>query len=323
MKLILDTNIWRYLVESKNKNNLYKCTQDFKCEILVPPAIVIETLRMGDRKLRKKIVELQTRDCWKRLMPDAFLQSQDWMAELLRLHPEWGKKSPDTSNKRRLQYDWIRKKGGFWEKARKNTDAMSEKYYLKDSKTLAIAQKQSKDVRSAVLQDNKKEKETQSLSTLTGSWTNLVGEEVEMDAWRVYSELIWTNMLRDKKSPFWEWTQEEINLELILLDYYPQFLEFWRDEADVKKLPREWIRTALYFLQGKHKVTNGNPVDSTISVHLVDADLIASADRNFVSIANQIRGAAPFKTARGVLLEAGNDGVDNLFRMMKINFEST
>ena len=323
MKLILDTNIWRYLVESKNKDDLYKCTRDTNCEILVPPVTVVETLRMGDKKLRKKITELQTRDCWKRLMPDSFLQSQDLVAELLRLHPEWAKQSPNISNKRRLRYNWVRRKGGFWEKTRKNTEAMAEGYSKKDSELLRVAQEQSKDIRAATLNEDKSGKESQSLRDLKGSWKSLDGEIFEMDAWRVYSSLIWENMLRDEQSAYREWTQDEINVELILFDYYPQFLEFWRNEAEVKNIPREWIRSAIYFLQSKHKVTNGNPADSTISVHLVDTDLIASADKNFVYIVNKIHTSAPFKTARGVLLEAGNDGIDNLLHLMKIKFENT
>jgi len=320
MKLILDTNIWRYLVDSSNKNNLYKYTQDSKLDVFVPPGVVIETLRMGDKRLRKEIIELQTRNCWERLMPDAYLQSKDVMNEMLRFHPEWRKQEEKNSNKRRHRYNWIRGRGGFWEKVRRNTEIIAEKYYSQDKETLELVQKQSKDVRSDVLKNNRKIMETKSLHDIKGSWENKEGEEIEVDWWRVYAQLVWANLLSSTKSPFWEWTHEEINLDLILSYYALAYVEFWEKEAEVEKVPREWIRAAVYALQSEKKVTTGNPTDSLISVHLVDVDLVVSADKNFISIVNQIHKEAPFKTAKGFLVEAGCDGIDNLFHMIKTNF---
>lgn len=77
MKVLLDTNIWRYIIDAGFANKLFQAIRHSKIRICIAPAIVIETLRMPDTPIRRQIIELQTRDCWDRLMPDAFLECED------------------------------------------------------------------------------------------------------------------------------------------------------------------------------------------------------------------------------------------------------
>ena len=95
MKVLLDTNIWRYLIDSGRQSLLNSEARRGGFQITICPAIVNETLRISDASLRMKIVELQTRRCWHRLMPDSYLQLATLKAEMLRAHPDWMLSNPD------------------------------------------------------------------------------------------------------------------------------------------------------------------------------------------------------------------------------------
>jgi len=105
MRVLLDTNVWRYLVDTGYQDHLYKVTRQFGVTIVVAPIVVIESLRMSDSVLRKKIVRAQASDCWERLMPDAYLQSKDVKHVMLRLHPEWALKNKNVNEYNKLRYD--------------------------------------------------------------------------------------------------------------------------------------------------------------------------------------------------------------------------
>jgi len=319
MRLLLDTNIWRYLVDNDYQDSLYKATRKQGMKVVVAPSVVIETLRINDSALRKKIVEVQTRDCWDRLMPDAYLQCEDVKREIIRLHPEWALKDKNTTLFNNLRYDWIRTKGGFWGKARTNAAEVAAHYHSQDAGALEVARLQSQDLRSAVLEQGEKILNGNSLDQIEGTWVTNEGKIVRLDAWRVYALAVWTNMLQSK-SAFRQWISCDIDLNLLLNYYTGDFIKFWESEVQATAVPREWLRFAVYALQSERKVTAGNPTDSAIAVHLCDADFLISADKNFVAMANQIKDEAPFKTAHGFLVAAGKDGMNQLFQMFSDQF---
>jgi hypothetical protein len=314
MRVLLDTNVWRYLVDTGYHDHLYKITRQFGVTIVVAPMVVIETLRMNDSALRKKIVSAQSSDCWDRLMPDAYLQSEDVKRVMLRLHPEWALKNKNITQYNKLRYDWLRTKGGFWEKVKTNTDAVARQYHFLDASTLSLVRQQSRDVRSSVLESGEGILNNKPLNQVMGSWTTLKGEKVELDGWRVYAEGTWENLLAYNNS-LRQWLECEIDINLLLTYYAFEFVKFWESEVQVEEVPREWLRAALYMLQSERKVTDGNPTDSAIAVHLVDADVFVSADKAFVTMANQIRSEAKFKTAHGFLVGSGKKGMEKLFQM--------
>lgn len=319
MRLLLDTNIWRYLVDNNYQDDLYTVARKQGVTIVIVPGVVIETLRMSNSALRKKIVEVQTRSCWERLMPDAYLQCEDVKREMIQLHPEWALKNKNTTLYKNLRYDWIRTKGGFWERVRTNTDETAAWYRSQDTGALEKARLQSQDIRSRVLEGGKAMQNADSLNQMKGSWKTNEGKIVEVDAWRVYAMSVWSNMLQNK-SAFSQWVGCDLEINLLLNYYTSDFIKFWEFEVQVDAVPREWLRYALYVLQSEHKVTNGNPTDSAIATHLYDVDFFISADKNFVAMANKIQGEAPFKTAHGFLISAGKDGMDQLFQIISKRF---
>lgn len=316
MRILLDTNIWRYLVDARLENKLFQVSSKSNVKICIAPAIVVETLRMSDAAMKRKIIELQTRECWDRLMPEAYLECEDVKREMIRAHPEWQLKSKNINLYRKLRYDWVRAKGGFWEKVRLHPEKIAKQYSRQDASSLEEVRKQLRDVRKTVSETGQKLLNTKSIQDWRGSWRNpLNGEVIEAEAWRVYAETIWGNML-STESVFMEWLGCEIDLQFLLSYGALDFVKFWQTDVFARNVPREWIRAAIYGLQSERKVTDGNPTDSAIAMHAIDVDLIVSADKNFISMLNWIKVEAPFNTAHGILVGAGNAGVDELLSLL-------
>lgn len=315
MRVLLDTNVWRYLVDAGLENNLFQVFRRSQLSITIAPAIIVETLRMSDITTRRKIIELQTRDSWTRLMSDAFLQCEDVKREMIRTHPEWELQSKNINLFRKLRYDWIRTKGGFWEKVRNNPDKIAEQYKRQDSSALTEVREYSREDRKSVLEKNRPMVNTSSLRDWKGSWRNpMSGEEVIADAWRVYAELIWRNML-SSETAFQQWLGCDLDIKFLMSYGYSEYMRFWRSEASAEAVPREWIRASVHGMQSERKVTDGNPTDSAIATHAVDVDLIVSADKNFITMLNRIHNEAPFHTAKGYLIRSGKEGMEDLFNL--------
>lgn len=316
MRVLLDTNIWRYIVDTGSENRLFQVTRHSSVQICIAPSIVIETLRMSDLQTRRRIIEVQTRDCWNRLMPDSYLQCEDVKREMIRTHPEWQLKKKNINLFRKLRYDWIRTKGGFWEKVRTNTDAVAEWYKRQDSETLSEVREQSRDARKFVFESGKKVLNSSTLKDWKGSRQNrITGKEVVLDAWRIQSQLIWRNLLTRNTSAR-QWLGCELDLDFILYCDENGFLDFWDSKVRLESVPREWVRASVFGLQSERKVTDGSPTDSAIATHAIDVDFVASADKNFVAMLNRIQDQAPFKTAHGVLIQAGSAGMDDLLKLV-------
>ena len=316
MRILLDTNIWRYLIDTGTENKLFQSSHRSNIQICIAPAIIVETLRMSDLRTRRRIIEVQTRDCWNRLMPEAYLECEDVKQEMIRTHPEWKLKTKNVNLFRKLRYDWIRTKGGFWGKVRTDSDTVAAHYKRQDSAALTQVREQSKDVRKSVSEKGISMLNTPSLRDWKGSWRNPIsGEELVADAWRVYAEVIWGNML-SQESVFKQWLGCEFDIDFLLSYGALDYVRFWQSEVREELVPREWIRASVYGMQSERKVTDGNPTDSAIATHAVDVDLIASADKNFVAMLNRIQDEAPFKTAHGLLVQAGRTGIDELLQIV-------
>lgn len=316
MRVLLDTNVWRYVVDAGFENRLFQVTRRSNLSITIAPAIIVETLRMSDVQTRRRIIELQTRDCWNRLMPDAFLQCEDVKHEMMRTHPEWALKSKNINLFRKLRYDWVRSKGGFWERVRNNPEKIAEQYKRQDSAALSHVREQSREVRSKVSETGLKLLNTSNLGEWKGSWRNpITGDVVIADAWRVYAETIWGNML-SQDTVFKQWLECELDIKFLLSYGALDFVAFWQNEIRLNEVPREWIRASVHGMQSERKVTDGNPTDSAIATHAVDVDLIASADKNFIAMLNRLQDEAPFKTAHGILVQAGTSGVEEFLELL-------
>jgi len=116
---LLDTNVWRYLVDAEQVDRLMAAVKQRRARVVVAPAVVYELLRTRDAVLRRRLIRAVTLGTWDRLMTEAFEESQAIVAVIRRRRPGWLKPEPDLAAFYRLRADW---KGnfGFWRRARRS-----------------------------------------------------------------------------------------------------------------------------------------------------------------------------------------------------------
>ena len=317
MKILLDSNVWRYVADHGDGNELANRSVDFGIEIVVVPALVFETCALNDDAVRKKILELLSLPSWQRLMPEAFLEAEEIKNIVRRLRPEWLIQHPDLSEVNRLRLDWERADGGFWSRAGNDIAPPLTNESLRGDQEHVLAIEESRNIRQRVLGRG------QTLPTL--SLVHVYGEPPTntqgwrgdyVEYWRVPSLFHIQNELSIYASPYREWLDSEINVAAIASE--PESLtQLWYYEIAPADAPRQWLRGAYEYLQAFHKVTTGNPVDSQLSSHLVDIDAIVSADRNFVRFAQKCFDDSPFPLAQPHLVSGGSDAVVDLYALLR------
>jgi len=97
MKVLLDSNVWRYLVDQNASAALEKCVTESDIEIVVTPSLVFETFEQLNEPVRKSILKLQALPSWTRLMPDTFLEMEEIKASIRRYRPELIVNNPDLT----------------------------------------------------------------------------------------------------------------------------------------------------------------------------------------------------------------------------------
>ena len=64
--------------------------------VQIAPAVVYEALRLRDVPLRNRLVALMTNRRFERLMPEAYNEAMEILAEIRRLRPDWLAPIPTT-----------------------------------------------------------------------------------------------------------------------------------------------------------------------------------------------------------------------------------
>ena len=119
MRLILDTNVWAYLADADEGDALADLEDRLGFRNVVPPSILLETLRTSNKEVRERIVQVMTARGNVRIHPstEAREMADELVAELRRLRPEWVRTFPETSQIKRLNKYWTKK---LWQEARAN-----------------------------------------------------------------------------------------------------------------------------------------------------------------------------------------------------------
>src|SRR5262249_40373564 len=117
-----DTNIWNYLAEYASALDLKRAARVGAKRIIVAPSTLYEALRINNSEIRARRAKLITDPAWKRLMPEAYSESQELLSEIQRLRPQWLKSNENRRIVQRFRHDWGRTKAGFWARARYSPD---------------------------------------------------------------------------------------------------------------------------------------------------------------------------------------------------------
>lgn len=316
MKVLLDSNVWRYIADYGDVDKLVQVTEECRVEIVVAPALVFEAMNLEDEATRRKILRLLAHPRWTRLMPEAFLEAEEIKSIIRRLRPSWLLPAPNLTEVAQLRYDWERPEGGFWSNAGEDVAPPQTDESQRSERELALARQESYEIRKRMTEQKRALPET-SLGDIyhqpSDSLPGWRGQPIEY--WRVPSLNVIRNELAIYTSPYREWLDSEIDVAAI--ESEPESLtQLWFYEISPADAPRQWTRGAFECLQAFHKVTNGTPVDSQLSSHLVDVDAVVSADRNFVQFAQKCRTDAPFELAQPRLISGGSGAVADLLAVL-------
>lgn len=307
MTILLDSNVWRYIVDANATAKVLQAALKSSHRIAIAPAVVYEALRTENPAIRHALVSAMTLSHWKRLMPEAYSEAYELKVELQRLRSPWLRHPKDLTLYKRLRHDWIRSRGGFWDRVR--IDADGERRRI-DGPLLELAR--------ADAQVGREEGKLMPPQWQSARLTELVaspqspisgwmGEPVEL--WRLNALTSFQLAMSLDDHPYRDWLNGEVSLDVMMFQS-KELTRFWLYDADTQRMQRCWLRSAFEFQQRFHKITDGTPADSQLSTYLVDVDVMLSADKNFVRFAERCRQEAPFLMGCSTLVPGGEDAVD-------------
>jgi predicted nucleic acid-binding protein len=308
MKVLLDTNLWRRVVDAGALQSLRSTARSSNAEIQIAPAVVYEMLRTPNHALRKRLVKAVTFGWWTRLMTDVFEESQDLLSVLRRRREGWLRDESDLARFHALRADWAGGRG-FWWRARKNPKQESDYLMSLEGDVLSAARAEATERRASM-----RHLQFDSVS-LTGwnarprgvipGWR---GDDIE--PWRLDAANIWWRALVARPDqPQLDWLGPFIYVQAVSRAH-ADWNRLWFYEVTRAELPREWARWAVMFLQGLRKVTPGTPADNQIAVYAYDTDLFVSGDGAFVDIVNKVRPEAPAPWAPAHRADPSRDPVE-------------
>jgi hypothetical protein len=313
MKVLLDTNIWRYIADADAIDVLIDVVSSSTVELVIVPALIFEVSNFKDINLRKKILRMMANPAWTRLMPETFLEASEIKQMIRKYRPEWLIKNPDLSELNQIKMDWESPDNGFWNRAANDIELPATDESIRGEQEHELARIESREIRNRVFKAKK---------TLPASF-NLQGaygipppdapgcREEPVEYWRIPSLCLIQAELNIYTSPYREWLDSEIDV-LKIKDAPKSVTELLYYEVSPQDLPRQWMRGTFEFLQAFHKVTAGTPADAQLSSHLVDVDVVMSADKNFIRFAIKCKEDAPFHTAQPYLVEGGENAIDHV-----------
>ena len=311
-RYLLDSNVWRYVVDSGEENTLIKFAKSENLLIQITPATVNEALRLGDRRLMNKIVRLQTKPCFDRLWAEVLVNSLDVINEIKRLHPEWIRSKQDHLSFKK----WV----NFWDKnwwARVRKSPISEAKHLNqiEGKLLENVREQAEANRSEM------RRSPWSHNNLPmNTWQAEVpkpypgwDKKTLVDFWRIKSLISVTNTILSSKNGMYPILDTAIDFSTGLVTS-KQWEMFWLYEILEENMPRFWLDWSHGFASAFRKTTPGTPGDTQLFNYLPDTDVFVSADKGILSILNEVRAYSPVPLPRAFRIAGGKSGVDALFK---------
>lgn len=314
-RVLLDTNVWSYVVGSGKQGDLLNVTRSGRVEVQIAPGVLYETLRIPDVGLMTAIVRLQTKHHFRRLMPEAYSESQEILHAIARHRPEWLRVAPDTTFHNRLKLDWSRRMGGFWVRCEKSP--VQEAAYLRQAEGRLIdasrteAKLRREEMRQGGWKANPPMDKTMGRPLQpTPGWN---GEEVQ--AWRLETWQGLTFNLGQFGNPYRDWICPFLETDTGLLQS-AAWTEFWLHVVEAAEVPRQWLRWAHTFAQRFRKVSPGSGGDTQLFSYLPETDLVITADKALLDILEEVRPYSPRPLPKGQLIPAGNPGVCELLRIL-------
>jgi hypothetical protein len=306
-RILFDTNIWIYLSHYVSVAALKRAARAGATKIVVAPSTLYEALRVKSSETRARRAAMITDPAWTRLMPEAYSEAQELLKEIRRLRPEWLKINGNKGAVQRLQHDWRRTKAGFWARVRSNPDREAKFIAELGDISLDVARRHGYDERRRLM-ESKTDFGTplkDVVATLFQRPPGYDGDQIR--AWRVHGWSSTTHAIGHANHPYVEWLSADVDFDALTRDE-ASWLRFWFYEVESSHMPRFWVRWAFEHLQLSHKVTDGTPADAQLATYLTDADVVVSADKNFIRITDLVRPQTQFTVAKTKLVAGDKIG---------------
>jgi hypothetical protein len=289
-RFLVDTNIWSGIADADLSTEVVGAMKRHRVEILVAPSVLYELLRTPNDAVRARFANVITAPYWKRLMPETFLETKEFHAEIRRLRPQWLRSTPKRARYMQIFHDW-KTTSGMWKRSRETPAREAGFINQLGGSTLVMARNHAKNARQ---QSDKLKATPQPLDKVFGVLPMAVegwnGEPVE--AWRLAAYISLTPLLGDPEHEYTIWLDADVDVVRMLADR-ASYVKFWLYDVEAIALPRCWLRWAFDYLQAFHKVTDGTPCDTQLSTYLPDADVVLSSDGGFIDRVNECRKYAP------------------------------
>ena len=331
-RILLDSNVWRYLVDEDLVQKLVKIQNQSKnrLRIYVSPVSVYEAYELEDSALRRRLMKALANPNWKRFMTESFTQSEQLFQQISEHHPEWLTGSNNLPTYRRLKYDWSRKTGGFWTRTFNNDQSERDiNLNLTDSAALPLRIASGKKLRqsgisntistkyddvSAIPPIGKNGQNQMVIFDSKGDWpSEVVNHPFCSQHWRVWGLLGF--------SPPWavggfgDWLHERIHIENACTSN-SAYVDFWFKEVDPKSMSAHWLGGFFDLFTRARKESTGTLWDIALGSYLDQCDLFVSADKIFCDLVNKCNLEAPFKTASALKIQGGAQGMEKLFQSL-------
>jgi hypothetical protein len=314
--VLLDTNLWGYLVDVGAAQELRKASKRSNVEIVACPAVAYELLRDGDPDRRRAKARAITLSAWVRSMPEVYQESMEVLAAIRSHHPEWLSVGTDLSRFYKLKADWAG--GAWWRRARRSPD--SESQYIAQlggdqlTDARAHARTQGREFRAAgiTFEGVRLDSVRASFEVPPPGWD---GEPFA--AWRAECLIRWTEQVIRARNDTAErdWLGPWLDLNHVERDQ-ANWLRFWTKEVDASALPLQWLRWAMAYVQSTRAVTAGTPGDNQITTYLPSCDRLVTADSAFADCVDRLREASPVRLAATTVTPAGQAGVAALIALI-------
>jgi len=243
MKILLDTNVWRYIVDAGALLRLQQAARKSRHKVVVAPAVVYEALRTGDRAVRTALVRALALPDWTRLMPEAYSEAMEVRDEVFRVRPQWQRAPADTTQQRRLQFDWKRSRNGFWHRVVHAMDR--EASAIAQTNLLDSARADAREIREDAKQLPRSMQDfklTELRAQPPGPMQGWNGDWLDM--WRIQALTCWLTALADADHPYEQWIGGEVIMNFLGVQS-SDLVKFWFYDVSTERMPRQWLRTAI------------------------------------------------------------------------------
>ncbi len=314
MKVLLDTNLWSYIGDQSAGHELDRLLASMNHTLVLAPAVLLEAMKTPRGDVRHRVLKAMVSARGEHLRSDADLESDEVINEVRRLHPEWLRQVPNRPLVTHYRMFWTK---DIWRHAVDNADAGAqhlERSLIPNIDTLLRVQRENQAAIQRDLVPLPANFLDQTARPSPASEAMLPGWDGQAEVWRVNTAFRLQRSLQKlpaahQSSTEADWVGSFVDLKKMYADR-ELANRFFLEEISQNQMRRNWLHNfAIETGQLALKITNGNPIDQQLSVHLLDCDVLLTGDKRFHTVVSSIReqvdmGIAPTALAVRADLDA-------------------